>query len=69
MFAVSIKVLRNLNCRKNKTKIFVGIAENKDEAKKVKDGATITVKYSGVNVQGTLLYPKFFKVSNKKKET
>ena len=40
---------------------FVNIAENAVEAKQVKEGAVITVKHSGTNVHGTLLYPQFYR--------
>lgn len=45
----------------NGKKLFVGISENVEQAKKVKEGAVITVKHLGVNVHGTLLYPKFYR--------
>ena len=32
-----------------------------DQAKKIKEGSIISVKYSGVNVYGTLQYPKFYR--------
>jgi hypothetical protein len=41
--------------------LFVGLNENYEEAKKVKEGAVITVKHLGTNVHGTLLYPKFYR--------
>jgi hypothetical protein len=31
------------------------------EAKGVKEGSVITVKHTGTNVHGTLLYPQFFR--------
>jgi hypothetical protein len=37
------------------------LGENYDEAKKVKAGSVITVKYGGKNVYGTLQYPKFYR--------
>ena len=37
------------------------IAENEEEAKKIKVGSVITVKHSGVNVHGTLLFPQFYR--------
>lgn len=37
------------------------ISENMEEAKKVKEGSVITVKYSGTNAHGKLQYPKFFR--------
>ena len=41
--------------------IFVGFGEKKREAQKVKEGAVISVKYSGVNAHGTLLQPAFMR--------
>ena len=41
--------------------IFVGILENYEEAKKIKVGSVITVKHSGINAYGKLLFPKFFR--------
>ncbi len=45
----------------NGNDIFVGILENYDEAKKIKVGSVITVKHSGVNTYGKLLFPRFFR--------
>ena len=42
-------------------KLFVNIYDNYEEAKKVKEGAVITVKHSGTNVHGTLQYPRFYR--------
>jgi hypothetical protein len=39
----------------------VGLSDNYNEAKKVQEGAVITVKHSGTNVYGTLQYPKFYR--------
>jgi hypothetical protein len=47
--------------RTNGKALFVGITENYEEAKKIKEGAVVTVKHSGVNVYGTLQYPKFYR--------
>jgi hypothetical protein len=41
--------------------LFVGIADNISEAKHVNKGAVITVKHQGMNVYGTLQYPKFYR--------
>ena len=41
--------------------LFVGLSNNAEEAKKVKAGDVVTVKYLGVNVHGTLQYPKFYR--------
>jgi hypothetical protein len=45
----------------NGKKIFVGLSDNYEEAKKLKKDAVITVKHSGKNVYGTLQYPKFYR--------
>ena len=45
----------------NGKEIFIGISENHDEAKKVKEGSVITVKHTGTNVYGTLQFPKFYR--------
>jgi hypothetical protein len=47
--------------RINGKKLFVGLNENFDDAKKVKEESVITVKHSGMNVHGTLQYPKFYR--------
>jgi hypothetical protein len=41
--------------------VFVGLGGNEEEAKKVKEGAVITVKHLGTNSYGTLQYPKFYR--------
>jgi hypothetical protein len=41
--------------------LFVGLSDNYEEAKKVKEGSVITVKHLGTNVYGTLQYPKFYR--------
>ena len=41
--------------------IFVGITENYTGAKGILSGAVITVKHQGINVHGTLQYPKFYR--------
>lgn len=45
----------------NGKKIYVAIKDNFEEAKKVKEGSVITVKYLGSNVYGTLQYPQFYR--------
>ena len=39
----------------------MNINENYKEAKKIKKDDVVTVKYLGLNVHGTLQYPKFFR--------
>ena len=46
----------------NGKSIFVGLSDNYEEAKKVKEGDVITVKHQGTNTYGTLQYPKFYRV-------
>jgi hypothetical protein len=41
--------------------LFVGLSDNYEEAKKVKEGSVITVKHLGTNVYGTLQFPKFYR--------
>ena len=41
--------------------VFVKLTENIEQGKSIKKGAVITVKHSGVNVYGTLLYPQFYR--------
>ena len=48
--------------RMNSKKLFVGLSDNYEEAKKVKKGDVITVKHQGVNMHGTLQFPKFYRV-------
>ena len=51
--------------RMNGKTLFVNISnETLEEAKKIKPGSVITVKHSGVNVHGTLLYPQFYRERN-----
>jgi hypothetical protein len=51
-----------LTCtRLNGKNIFVGLSDNYQEAKKVKEGSVITVKHSGTNAYGTLQFPKFYR--------
>lgn len=51
--------------RLNGNSLFVNISkQTKEEAKKVAVGSVITVKHSGVNVHGTLLFPQFFRERN-----
>lgn len=45
--------------RINGKDIFVNINENEKTAKNIKEGAVITVKYSGTNIYGTLQFPQF----------
>ena len=47
--------------RLNGKPIIVGVSEKDEEAKKLKEGAVITVKYLGANIYGTLQYPKFYR--------
>ncbi len=35
--------------------------EKQEEARQIKAGSVITVKHSGTNVHGTLLYPQFYR--------
>jgi hypothetical protein len=50
-----------MSTRPNGKNLFVGLSDNYTEAKKVKEGAVITVKHQGTNVYGTLQYPKFYR--------
>ena len=51
--------------RLNGKTLFVNIKnETQEEAKGIKTGSVITVKHSGVNVHGTLLYPQFYRERN-----
>ena len=50
--------------RINGKNLFVGLSDNYEEAKRVKEGSVITVKHSGVNVYGTLQFPKFYRERN-----
>jgi hypothetical protein len=45
----------------NGRSLFVGLSDNYEEGKGVKEGAVITVKYLGMNAYGTLQYPKFYR--------
>jgi hypothetical protein len=45
----------------NGKNLFVNVTENSEDAKKVKAGAVITVKYTGTNMHGTLMYPQFYR--------
>lgn len=52
----------NIHLRRlNSNKIFVGLSDNYEEAKKVKQGDVITVKHLGANIHGTLQFPKFYR--------
>ena len=48
--------------RANGKIIFVGLSDNYEEAKKVRRGSVVTVKHQGVNVYGTLQFPKFYRI-------
>ena len=52
--------MANLNRLNGKT-LFVKIVDNAEEAKQIKEGAVITVKHSGMNTYGTLLFPQFYR--------
>jgi hypothetical protein len=39
----------------------VGLSDNYQKAKKVKEGSIITVRHSGINIYGTLQFPKFYR--------
>ena len=39
----------------------MNMLDNPEEAKRIKEGAIITVKHSGVNIHGTLMYPQFYR--------
>ena len=45
----------------NGKEVFVNVSENSEEAKLIKPGSVITVKHSGSNVHGTLMYPQFYR--------
>ena len=49
--------------RINGKELFVGLSSDTDyeEAKSIKKGSVITVKHQGMNVHGTLQYPKFYR--------
>ena len=52
----------NFFCRLNGKILFVNIAREKQEsAKQVKIGSVITVKHSGMNVHGSMLFPQFYR--------
>lgn len=64
-FSVFSKILHNF-CkitfkRPNGKQIFVGLSENYEEAKKVLVGSVITVKFLGINIYGTMQFPKFYR--------
>ena len=40
--------------------MFVKTSDN-EQAKKIKERSVITVKHSGMNIHGTLLYPQFYR--------
>jgi hypothetical protein len=50
--------------RTNGKTLFVGINENFEAAKLVKEGSIITVKHLGTNAHGTLQFPKFYRERN-----
>jgi DNA ligase-1 len=66
-FDTEVKVIENvyphgLHClQTNDKKVFVSIYDNYEEAKKLKEGAIITIKHSGVNAYGLSLQPKFYR--------
>ena len=46
----------------NGKSLFVKIEDNKqEEAKQIRVGSVITVKHSGMNALGTLLFPQFYR--------
>ena len=45
----------------NGKELFVSITENYEEAKGMKAGDVVTIKFIGTNAHGTLLYPKFYR--------
>jgi hypothetical protein len=45
----------------NGKNLFVGLSDSNEDAKGVKEGSVITVKHMGVNVYGTLQYPRFYR--------
>ena len=47
--------------RLNKQSIFVKIVDNVEAAKNLKPGDVITVKHTGMNAYGKLLYPQFYR--------
>ena len=48
--------------RANGNTIFVNTSnETQEQAKQLKSGSVITVKHSGVNVNGTLMFPQFYR--------
>jgi hypothetical protein len=50
--------------RINGRKLFVGLGENRSEAKGVKVGKVVTVKHMGLNVYGTMSHPQFYRERN-----
>ncbi len=46
----------------NGDSIFVALTENLEEAKNVKPGDVVTVKYNGVNIYEKLQQPMFYRV-------
>ena len=44
--------------------VTVSLKEFNEQAKKIKEGAVISVKYQGRNVYGTLQYPQFYRERN-----
>jgi hypothetical protein len=62
MFAVRYSNISNTNIsRTNGRNLFVKITENYQEAKGIPEESVITVKHLGVNVYGTLQFPKFYR--------
>ncbi len=41
--------------------MFVSILDSLEVAKKIKEGAVVTIKHLGKNVHGTVQSPKFFR--------
>lgn len=51
-----------INDRLDGKTVFVDVStENSESVKKLKEGAVVTVKHMGVNIHGTLQFPKFFR--------
>ena len=68
LFDTEVKVVKNqyphgFACETPAGKsIFVNVAvEHAEAAKMIKPGAVITVKHSGVNAHGSLMYPQFYR--------
>jgi hypothetical protein len=59
MFFLKLSILTI--SRTHGRELFVGLPSESEEAKRVGPGSIITVKHSGVNVYGTLQYPKYYR--------